>query len=137
MSKAASARASLRPLIHTGGCLCGHIRFEADGPAENPHTCSCTMCQRHSGAPTMAWVTFAKDKVRWTGPGGAPSTWRASDFSSRAFCPACGSTLGAIGDAPTIGLVTGNFDRPNRKDLIPAAHSYKGARPRWWHIDIR
>ena len=94
------------------------------------------MCQRHSGAPTLAWVVFPSDKVKWTGPGGSPSTWRASSFSSRAFCSKCGSTLGAIDDAPTIGLVTGVFDKPNAPDLIPAGHSFSGKRPKWWHIEI-
>jgi hypothetical protein len=132
----AKAKAKPTKTVHTGGCLCGHIRFEAEGLAASPHTCSCTMCQRHSGAPTLAWVVFPKPKVTWTGPGGAPSTWRASDISSRAFCPTCGSTLGAIDDAPTIGLVTGVFDAPNAKDLVPASHSFKGRRPRWWHVRI-
>jgi hypothetical protein len=94
------------------------------------------MCQRHSGAPTLTWVEFPRDKVHWTGPGGAPSTWRSSEASSRAFCGKCGSTLGAIDDKPVVALVTGVFDTPNAKDLIPAGHSFKGSRPRWWHIAI-
>lgn len=123
--------------IHTGGCLCGRIRFEATGPAQRPHTCSCRMCQRHSGALTLAWVEFPKDAVTWTGPGGAPAAWRSSPGSSRAFCPACGSTLGAVDDAPTVALLLGVFDRPNRKELRPAAHACKSGRPRFWHVEIR
>jgi hypothetical protein len=119
-----------------GGCLCGHIRFRAIGTPGKPHTCSCHICQRHSGAPTLSWVEYRADNVAWTGPGGAPSTWRSSDWSSRAFCPRCGSTLGAIDDAPTIALVTGTIDRPNLRVLAPVSHSYKGSRPRWWHFDI-
>ena len=57
---------------YEGGCLCGNIRFRATGPADWPHTCSCKMCQRHSGALTVAWVEFPRDRVEWTGPGGAP-----------------------------------------------------------------
>jgi hypothetical protein len=118
--------------VYLGGCLCGHIRFEVTGPLDFPHTCSCHMCQRHSGAPSLAWVVAAKERVRWTGPGGLPSLWRASDISTRAFCPVCGSTLGAIDDAPTVGLVTGSFDRPNLRELKPASHSYVSSRPTWW-----
>jgi len=120
----------------TGGCLCGHIRFEAAAPPENPHSCSCTMCQRHSGAPTLAWVEFPAEAITWTGPGGAPATWRSSDISSRAFCPQCGSTLGAIDDAPVIALTTGSFDKPDAAVLRPTAHSYRSKRPCWWHTDI-
>ena len=72
----------------------------------------------------------------WTGPGGAPAAYRSSEFSSRAFCPTCGSTLGAIDDAPVVALVTGVFDKPSLAALKPVAHSFKGQRPRWWHVEI-
>lgn len=116
----------------TGGCLCGHIRFAAQGTPGNPHTCSCHMCQRHSGAPTLVWVSYDKADVTWTGPGGMPALWRSSEISSRAFCPVCGSTLGAVDDGPTIGLLSGSFDRPNLAALAPLKHSYAGSRPKWW-----
>jgi hypothetical protein len=90
------------------------------------------MCRRHSGAPTLAWVEFPRDAVTWTGPGGPPAVWRSSPRSQRAFCPRCGSTLGAIDDAPTVALVVGAFDRVNRSELAPRSHSWISRRPRWW-----
>jgi hypothetical protein len=120
--------------LYEGGCLCGHIRFAATGPALKPHTCSCRLCQRHSGSLTQVWVEFASEQVRWTGPGGQPATWRSSDWSSRAFCPVCGSTLGAIDDKPTLALALGCFDAPNRKELAPQFHSYVSKRPKWWRV---
>jgi hypothetical protein len=122
---------------YTGGCLCGAIRFEAVGPAEKPHTCSCKMCQRHSGALTVAWVEFPRASVSWTGPGGKPSVYRSSDYSSRAFCPTCGSTLGAIDDNPVVALLLGAFDKTNRKELMPTTHSFRGGRPKWWHVEAK
>lgn len=123
-------------VIHTGGCLCGAIRFKATGPARKPHTCSCKMCQRHSGALTTVWVEFPADAVSWTGAGGTPATYRSSDYSSRAFCPTCGSTLGAIDDDPVVALLVGAFDDPEAQDLVPTAHSYRGGRPRWWDVTV-
>ncbi|MEI2298651.1 GFA family protein [Ensifer sp. MJa1] len=123
-----------RPLF-TGGCLCGSVRFEARAEAGKPHTCSCKMCQRHSGALTVAWVEFPKEAITWTGPGGAPSVYRSSDYSSRAFCSVCGSSLGAIDDAPVVALLLGVFDKTSSVDLIPTAHSYRSARPKWWHVE--
>jgi hypothetical protein len=119
--------------VYTGGCLCGAVRFEATGPALKPHTCSCKMCQRHSGSLTTVWVEFPKDSVKWTGPAGTPATWRSSGFSSRAFCSACGSSLGAIDDKPTVGLLIGTFDKNGGRELAPTYHSYRGGRPKWWH----
>lgn len=121
--------------VYTGQCLCGTIQFKARGPANKPHTCSCSMCQRHTGSLTVAWVEFPKDAVSWTGPGGVPSTYRSSDYSSRAFCANCGSALGAIDDAPVVALVLGVFDKPKVKELMPTSHAFRAGRPRWWHID--
>ena len=119
---------------YEGGCLCGAIRFAAQPPANFPHTCSCTMCQRHSGALTVAWVEFPADAVNWTGPGGEPAKWRSSDGSSRAFCPTCGSTLGAIDDAPVIALSLGVFDKLGAAALRPTSHSNIAKQPKWWHL---
>jgi hypothetical protein len=119
---------------YLGGCLCGQIRFAANAPAMKPHTCSCNLCQKHSGSPTLMWVEFARDQVQWTGPGGKPSVWRSSEWSSRAFCKQCGSTIGAIDDNPTIALAVGAFDAPNRKELAPEFHSYVSKRPKWWGL---
>jgi hypothetical protein len=74
------------------------------GPALEPHTCSCTKCRQQSRSLTQMWVEFAQGQVAWTGPGGAPATWRSSTWSRRAFCPVCGSTIGAIDDKPTLAL---------------------------------
>ena len=121
---------------YVGGCLCGNIRFEALGPAQKPHTCSCKMCQRHSGALTTVWVEFPKSSVSWVGPGGQPAVFRSSGYSSRSFCPKCGSTLGAIDDKPIVALVLGSFDQPNRKELTPTYHSYRSGRPKWWKVEV-
>ncbi|SEM69430.1 Uncharacterized conserved protein [Pseudomonas sp. ok272] len=94
-----------------GGCLCGWIRFAALGPADNPHTCECRFCQQHTGALSAPWVEFPRERVTWTGEGGMPATFRSSDYSSRAFCPRCGSSIGAIDDAPTVALLLGGFDQ--------------------------
>lgn len=117
--------------IYKGGCLCGDVRFEAAGPPLRPHACSCTMCQRHSGALTLHWVEFPADKVTWTGRGGKPSLWRSSGQSSRSFCKRCGSTLGAIDDKPVVALLLGSFDSRNRRELAPLSHAFAGRQPQW------
>jgi hypothetical protein len=123
--------------IYEGGCLCGHIRFRAEGEPDFPHTCSCSICRRHSGALSVAWVEFAREQVKWVGAGGVPSLYRSSQGSSRAFCPQCGSSLGAVDDKPVIALLVGSFDKPNLQPFKPASHSYRSARPKWWHVEIK
>ncbi|BEN20575.1 GFA family protein [Serratia marcescens] len=120
---------------YSGGCLCGHIRFQAHGVPGNPHSCSCDFCRRHSGAPTLCWVEFPRQAVEWNGPGGIPALFRSSPYSSRAFCPRCGSTLGAIDDEPTVALTTGSFDRADLPELRPTSHAFADVCPEWWRID--
>lgn len=119
-----------------GGCLCGHIRFRATGEPGSPHTCSCAMCRRHTGALTAVRVEYPREAVAWTGPGGAPATYRPSAGSSRAFCPVCGSSIGALDDAPTVALLTGAFDAPDLAELKPLSRSHEGARPGWWRPEV-
>lgn len=79
---------------YSGGCLCGHIRFQAHGLPCNPHSCSCDFCRRHSGAPTLCWVEFPRQAVEWNGPGGMPALYRSSPYSSRAFARAAAARWG-------------------------------------------
>lgn len=44
--------------MHSGGCLCGNIRYQTTGELSFPHLCSCPHCQRLSGSPIMSWVDF-------------------------------------------------------------------------------
>jgi hypothetical protein len=120
--------------IYEGGCLCGDVRFAVEGPLAFPHTCSCKMCQRHSGSLTQVWVEVGKDQIRWTGQHGAPATWRSSPGSSRAFCRTCGSTIGAIDDKPVVALAIGTFDKNGSAKLAPQSHSYISGRPKWWKV---
>ncbi|AZC36803.1 GFA family protein [Pseudomonas chlororaphis] len=122
----------MKSLVYSGGCLCGQVRFQALGPAHNPHYCSCKLCQRHTGALSAAWVEFPRERVTWSG---VPATFRSSDYSSRAFCPRCGSSLGAIDDEPTVALLLGCFDDNDPEVLKPTGHSYSGARPSWCQGD--
>ncbi|MCF7749964.1 GFA family protein [Bacillus subtilis subsp. subtilis] len=122
--------------VWTGGCLCGAIRFHAHGTPDNAHTCACDDCRRHSGSMTVAWVEFPAGQVHWTGAGGAPSRYRSSAHSTRAFCPRCGSSLGAMDDAPVIALLTGVFDVPHHPALAPTAQSFEDGQPAWLQVNL-
>lgn len=115
----------------SGGCLCGHITFTAANPGAS-HSCSCDLCQKHTGAQSVIWLEFDADDVQWTGEGGRPAVWRSSEASSRAFCPRCGSSLGAIDDGPVIALLSGVFDQNQDARFAPASHSFEDMKPQWW-----
>ncbi|BBW44541.1 TPA: GFA family protein [Enterobacter asburiae] len=122
--------------VFSGGCLCGAVRFTAANGG-NVHTCSCDICQKHTGAQTVVWIEFPAENVQWIGPGGRPATWRSSDYSSRAFCPTCGSSIGAIDDSPTIAFFTGVFDDSDQSEFAPENHSFYDMMPAWWRHTMR
>jgi hypothetical protein len=79
------------PETFVGGCLCGAVRFEAIGPAENLCFCHCASCRRAAGASPVAWATFAKARFRIAF--GALALVKSSPPVERGFCGSCGSSL--------------------------------------------
>lgn len=63
----------------SGGCLCGFIRFTAINPS-SPHSCSCDMCQKHTGCHTAVWIEFDSADVEWTAEGGTIAVPLISSF---------------------------------------------------------
>jgi hypothetical protein len=112
----------------SGGCLCGAVRFTADGSPSFVNFCHCRMCQKASGAPMMAWATYPKAKVAF--PNARPKLRRSSDIAERGFCADCGSALlwQRLG-AETIDLAVAAFDDPNT--LAPSEHIWTSSRVRW------
>ncbi len=80
--------------IHRGGCLCGAVRYEADGtPVVVAHS-HCEDCQRGSGAGHSTGAMFAASNFRLNG--------RIAEYSlesdkgnqvTKVFCPTCGSPI--------------------------------------------
>jgi hypothetical protein len=118
----------------TGGCLCGWIRFEAHGPIDFPHVCSCVHCKRRSGAPMQAWIDVPSEGFRWTGPGGEPTWYRPHPDShpkaKRGHCAKCGSNLAAHddGDGNPMGLTIMCLDNDS---IVPTHHSSKDQAVDW------
>ena len=97
---------------HTGGCLCGAVRFSARGPLRGVVYCHCSQCRRQSGHHYAA-TNVADADLDITGA--ERLTWyRASDFARRGFCATCGSALFWKRDgADDISIMAGAFDRPS------------------------
>lgn len=111
-----------------GGCLCGAVRFRADGPPAYVNFCHCRMCQKASGAPMMAWATFPKAKVAFAGK--EPKMRKSSDIAERGFCAECGSAMvWQRAGAETMDLAVASFDEPNT--VAPSEHIWTESRVRW------
>lgn len=77
--------------LYKGGCLCGRVRYEATGEATNLCFCHCTSCRRASGAPMVAWGTFALDRLVVIA--GQIAEYHSSPGVIRSFCSNCGTSL--------------------------------------------
>ncbi len=96
---------------HTGGCLCGAVRYEVRGPLRGVIHCHCTVCRRLHGAfgaysrAGKAHLEIVEDRgLRW---------YATSARVRRGFCGACGTNLfwePAHRDAT--GIVAGSLDQP-------------------------
>jgi hypothetical protein len=115
--------------LHHGRCLCGDIRFVAQGAPTLTAWCHCASCRRHSGAPVAAFADYRRGQVRFLGA--QPVRFQSSSGVWRGFCGRCGSTLSFESDevADEISLHVGAFDHPER--FAPVAVSHAGERLPW------
>ena len=77
--------------MHTGGCLCGGVRYEIRGELRGVIACHCSQCRRTSGHHSA--MTSAPN-ARLSLTAAATLVWyRSSPSAERGFCGACGSNL--------------------------------------------
>ena len=76
---------------HSGGCLCGAVRYEVSGDLRSVIACHCTQCRKTSGhyvaatAAERGEFTITEDRgLRW---------FHSSPAARRGFCGFCGSSL--------------------------------------------
>jgi hypothetical protein len=118
---------------HTGGCLCGAIRYTMVGPPTSTNICYCTQCQRQTGAPVPAFATCRSEAL--TIGSGEPASYRSSERAIRQFCAKCGSTLfwREEGGAE-VDVFLGTLDEPSR--LPPPQHAIWAAHRVAWLPDL-
>ena len=78
----------------TGGCLCGAVRYEAEGEPMFAGLCHCGDCQRVSGSSHVAILGMPREGFRVTGEIRRYTVQGSSgEPTTRCSCPVCGSTL--------------------------------------------
>lgn len=113
----------------TGQCLCGAVRYAAEGDPVYNALCHCGDCRRWSGAPMAGWIAFPADKVAVTG---TPVVYNSSEHGRREFCGTCGTGLFYRNANMLPGLVdipSGTLDDP--ADNPPALHVQVAERLPW------
>jgi len=74
-----------------GRCLCGAVRFEAQGAPRFISNCHCETCRRASSAPSVTWAGFTDAQVAISGE--TLTGYASSPGVTRYFCTRCGSPI--------------------------------------------
>ncbi len=119
-------------MVLEGGCLCGCIRYRVDQPIIDAGYCHCRLCQRASGAPTVAWLTVPAGGFRYVR--GTVAVFASSQGHQREFCPVCGTQIAfrAKVDPRTVDVTLGSLDEPAR--IEPEYHIWCDSKPAWLHL---
>ena len=124
--------------IITGGCMCGAIRYEANGTPRNIAYCHCTDCRGYTGAPTIVWVAFETSKIKYLGDN--PKIYESSPGVGWGFCDHCGSSLTWEANLSVFGgddlqiteFTISSLDEP--RNFVPDQHWYDDERISWFDV---
>lgn len=95
----------------SGGCACGRVRYSARIENDEAYFCHCRMCQRASGAISLAFKNLPRRNVRWDSE---PDWYQSSPIARRPFCSHCGTSLGfEYPDSENMDLTVASFDDPS------------------------
>jgi len=101
---------------HTGGCLCGGVRYRILGALRGVIACHCGQCRKTSGhhvamtsVPSVDLTLTSSETLSW---------YKSSQAAERGFCRVCGGNLfwREFGK-DTISITAGTLDTPTRLSL--------------------
>lgn len=122
----------------TGGCLCGAVRYEAEGEPMFSALCHCRDCQKATGTGHVAVVALPRAAVKLTGE--IKSYAKLGDSgktTTRHFCPVCGSLI--FGEPEmmqgVINISVGTLDDPST--FKPQVAIYTRSRHDWDQVPGR
>jgi hypothetical protein len=118
-------------MTHEGGCLCGDVRFKAEGEPINLRICHCRNCQKAMGSPYFARALFPQTALKVEGE---TARYATSERLERVFCTRCGTRLFAWRtDGTAAGVAIATFDDPNA--FAPTEHIFVARKIDWVRLD--
>ena len=101
---------------HTGGCLCGGVRYRIRGALRGVIACHCTQCRKTSGhhvamtnVRSVNLSLTSSDTLSW---------YRSSEAAERGFCRVCGGNLfWRLTGSDAISITAGTLDTPTNLTL--------------------
>jgi hypothetical protein len=117
---------------YSGGCLCGALRYEAQGEPMHAGYCYCSDCRKASGSGFIPFMGFSAKAVRFTGqPKHYVSKAYHGGDAVRNSCPVCSSLVfgGVIGESDSFSIYVGSLDDPSLFE--PKVAIFNKSRPHW------
>lgn len=125
------AEMDLMSALLTGGCACGAVRFEIDGPLVSASYCHCTRCQRRTGGGSSVQARVTPGSFTIVEGADHIGAWAPEGGFEKCFCVSCGSALFSRSPVdPTIVAVRFSaFDtdpgiRPSLRQFVAYAASW-------------
>ncbi len=119
----------------SGGCLCGAVRYTAEGSPVMVVACHCKNCQKQSGSALSTIAAYPRAAVAITGELSIYNDKGESGGAViRKFCGKCGSPI--ISDIPQpqfaemLFIKTGTFD--DTTGLTPSTHLWTSSAQDWF-----
>jgi hypothetical protein len=118
-------------MTRKGGCMCGAVRFKAEGEPLNVRICHCRLCQKSMGSPFYARAQFDQKAITIEGETGH---YDSSDRIDRMFCKSCGMRLFSWRKNGTLtGVALAAFD--DRHAFAPTDHIWVAEKMDWVKIN--
>jgi hypothetical protein len=117
-----------------GSCLCGGVRYEAEGPLQFMARCHCVQCRKASGAEFATNGSVKAETFRIVSGQAWLEQYESSPGQARVFCRRCGSPLfKRSADKPDqVRIRLGSLD--SEIEQLPAFHVFVSEKPGWSEI---
>jgi hypothetical protein len=89
---------------HSGGCLCGSVRYLLRGAPDWSAHCHCRSCQKATGGAFTTWVGVKTENFQVTA--GKLVVYNSSPGVERGFCSKCGTSLTYVAQGRWPGQVS-------------------------------
>ena len=113
-------------MTREGGCLCGAVRFKAEGEPINVRICHCRNCQKAMGSPFFARALFDQTALTVEGETGAILPRKCSTACSAR--PAARGCFPGESNGTAAGIALAVFD--DRNAFAPTEHIWVSRKDR-------
>jgi hypothetical protein len=118
-----------------GGCLCGKVRYSANGDPAFVGVCHCTDCQKFTGSAFGAIVGVPKPALKVEGTLTTyTKTGESGKSIRRSFCPVCGSSVCDEADALPDIVMLGVGTLDDSGWVKPGMQIYCDSAQPWVHL---